>query len=106
MFANPLWSVAILAGLIGVYIVIRIRHGAPLFAAGSGWLDWIVRFRSWVATALAGVLIALPDIIVALLPVDLSPVIGTRWAPLVTAGLTAFLALNRAFSTKPVGERA
>lgn len=103
MFANPLWSVAILLGLFAVYGVIRWKNGGPLLVSNKTLWDRIVAFRSWVATAAAAVLIAVPDILVALTPIDLSPFIGEKWAPIVSGSLAAFLALNRAFSTKPDG---
>jgi hypothetical protein len=106
MFANPLWSILILLGLLAVYGIIRWKHGGPLLIGNATLWDRIVAFRSWVATAIAGVLIAAPDLLVALAPVDLSPVIGEKWAPIVSGALAGFLALNRAFSTKPDGTAA
>lgn len=114
MFANPLWSVLILAGLAALYyFVIRPRlrvRFTDTYAHIDGWWarQWArtVAFRSWIATAIAGVLIAAPDILAAVIPIDLSPFIGTKWAPIVSGALAAFLALNRAFSTKPDGQKA
>lgn len=106
MFANPLWSILILLSLFAVYGIIRWKHGGPLLIGNATLWERVVAFRSWVATAIAGLLIAAPDLLVALAPVDLSPIIGERWAPIVSGALAAFLALNRALSTKPEGTPA
>lgn len=111
MFANPLWSVGILAGLILLYMFVirprlKVRFVDTYTHIDGVWARWWARtvaFRSWIATALAGVLIAVPDIVVALTPIDLTPFIGEKWAPIVSGALAGFLALNRAFSTKPDG---
>lgn len=109
MFANPIWSVLILAGLVAVYYFIirprlRVAFSETYAHLDTWWERWwarIVAFRSWIATVAAALLIALPDILVAVTPIDLSPFIGEKWAPLVSGALAAFLALNRAFSTTP-----
>ena len=114
MFANPIWSVLILGGVIALYwFVIRPRLEVA-FSATYAHIDdfwarqWarVVAFRSYIASVVAAVLIAAPDIIVAIAPVDLSGIIGPKWAPIVSGLLAAFLAINRAFSTKPDSERA
>jgi hypothetical protein len=113
MFANPLWSVLILLALVGVYIVIRIKHGKPLFQAFSGgawldnWIAWLVAFRSWVAGAVAGLLVGLPDILVTIIPgLDLTWLIGENWSKIVLGALSTFLTINAAFKTKPDGVKA
>lgn len=113
MFANPLLSVAILAALGLMFLIMRLKHGGPLLAPYrhiDNWWTWLKAitfgFRSWVASAVTGILIAFPDIAVAILPVDLSWAIGERYATTLTGMLTAYLAVNRAWSTKPPGEAA
>lgn len=109
MFLNPLWSVLLLAAVVGLYVfVIRPRLKArfvDLYVNVDGfWSRLAARlwaFRSYVATVIAALALALPDIAVAVSPLDLSGIIGERYAPMVTAALAIYLALNRAFATKP-----
>jgi di/tricarboxylate transporter len=110
MFANPLWSVLILLALVGVYIVIRIKHGGPLLENNNHIRDWkarwlarLVAFRSFVAVQVAALLIALPDLIVLIAPVDFSWLIGDSWAKIISGLLAAFLSINAALKTKPDG---
>jgi hypothetical protein len=105
MYANPIWSVLLLAGVVALYWFV-IRPKARFLEVGRGFLDRLYRFRSYVATFVAAMLLALPDIIVAILPVDLSGVVGHHWAQIITSALTIYLAVNRAFSTKPGDEKA
>lgn len=113
MFANPVWSVLLLVAVGALYwFVIRPRLKVK-FLDTYGHLDsfWArllartVAFRSYIATALTALMIALPDIAVALAPVDLTDVVGKGWAQAWTTGLAIFLAVNRAFSTKPGEEK-
>lgn len=112
MFANPWWSVLVLLGLVVAYAVVRIKHGAPLLEAYShlrGWewfKAWLYAFRSWVFTAAGGLALALPDLAVAILPIDLSWLIGADYATRLTGLLTAYLAFNTFFKTKPDGVKA
>ena len=112
MFLNPLWSVALLFGVVVIFIVIRIKHGQPLFSAfanhtGLDWLlTWLIRFRSWVVNAAGAILLALPDIIVALTAADLTPYIGTEWSKWVGLGVLVYNAANTAARAKPEGVRA
>jgi hypothetical protein len=109
MFANPVWSVLLLVSTAALYwLVIRPRlkvKFTDVYAhIGSFWKRWLARivaFRSYVATVVAALLIGLPDLVVAISPVDFSGIIGEEWAKKVAAGLAIYLAVNRAFSTKP-----
>ncbi len=105
MHLNPLWSVALLAGVFALYWFV-IRPKAPFLQAGKGVLDRLHRFRSFVATTFAALLVAAPDIVVAISPADLSNIIGPTWAPTIGSILAVYLAVNRAFATKPGDERA
>lgn len=113
MFANPIWSGLILLGVAALYAFIRWRHGGPLLENNEHVRDWkarwwarLVAFRSWVAAFVAAVMLAAPDLIVLIAPVDFSWLIGERYAKIVTGALAAFLAINNAMKTKPDGERA
>lgn len=106
-------SLFVLVALAVIYIIIRIKHGKPLFEAFSGgtwlnnWIAWIVAFRSWVATFLAGLAVSLPDILVQVVPgLDLTWLIGENWSRIIVGALTTFLAFNTAFKTKPDGVKA
>jgi hypothetical protein len=108
MFANIWWSVLVLAGLLGLYIVARVKHGAPLLANndhirsfGQRWWARLVAFRSYVAIQVAGVLIAAPDLLVSVAPINLAPLIGEGWAAKVATGLGIFLAVNSVLKVKP-----
>ncbi len=112
MFAHPLWSVLILAVLVGLYTVVRIKHGKPLLKAyghlkGIEWfMTWVIRFRSWIVNVGGVLLIALPDVIVAFTPANLAPLIGTSWAEKVGSVVLIFNIVNTAFRTKPDGQQA
>jgi hypothetical protein len=106
MFANPIWSVLILAALVVFYIVVRIKHGKPLTQAfdhlrGWEWLKtWVIRFRSWVVYVIGGVLIALPDIIVQITPANLALSSERHGPEKIGAGMLIFNAINTAIRTK------
>lgn len=113
MFLPPLYSVLVLAALAGLYLVVRYKHGGPLLLSRSDVDSWWVRqlariwaFRTWIVNALGGILIAAPDIIVALVPVDLTPLIGAEWAKTVGGAMIVFNAINAALRTKPPGQAA
>lgn len=113
MYLNPIWSGMLLGAIVALYVfVIRPRLKVAFTETYQNIDNWwmrqwarIVAFRSYVATAIAGALIALPDLAVAILPIDLSSIVGPKWAPTITALLTIFLAVNRAFATKPGEEK-
>lgn len=102
MFANPLWSVLIIVGLIVMYAIIRFKHEAPLLSTSQTWWEWIIAFRTWVAAWIAGLLLALPDILVLITPFDFSPWIGSEYAKLVTLAFGIFAAINASLKTRPV----
>jgi hypothetical protein len=107
MFANPLWSILVLVGLGLCYALIRYKHGGPLLATSDSWPEWLLKFRSWVLTIITGVGVALPDLAVAILPLDLSWLIGPEYAPKLSGALNAYLAINTFFkTTKPQTEIA
>jgi hypothetical protein len=104
MYLNPIWSVLVLAAVFALYWFV-IRPRAPFLEVGRGMLDRLHRFRSYVATFMAALLVAAPDIIVAITPADLSNIIGPKWVPTIMSALAIYLAVNRAFSTRPPGEK-
>lgn len=113
MFANPLWSVLILLALAALYGFIRYKHGGPLLLNNDHIKDWkarwlarLVAWRSFVAMEIAALLIALPDLIVLIAPVDFSWLIGDSWAKIVSGALATFLSINAALKTKPDGVKA
>lgn len=114
MFANPFYSLAIIAALVALwFFVIKPRLHGDWEDTYSHITDWWPRqmarlyaFRSYVAAWAAGLLIALPDIIVAVAPIDLSWLVGPRWAQIWAGSLGAYLAINNAFKTKPLGVKA
>lgn len=112
MFANPIWSVLLLAGVFALYWFV-IRPKAPILETRQYIENWwarqwarIVAFRSYVATLIAGLLVALPDILVRVAPLDFSDWIGPDWSKKVGSALALFLAVNAAFKTKPGDEKA
>lgn len=106
MFANPFYSVALLAGVFALYwFVIRpkvafLEVGTEVEGFFSRWLTRLHAFRTYVAGAVAGLLIAMPDLLVSIAPFDFSPLIGQEWSLKVAAALGLYAVVNRAFSTK------
>lgn len=112
MFANPIWSVLILAGMAALYWFV-IRPKAPFLEVGKDvtpwWRRWLMRlqaFRTYVAGAVGALLISLPDIIVSLSSADFSAWIGPDWSAKVTSLFALFALVNRAVSTTPPDEKA
>lgn len=109
MFANPFWSVLLLALPIALYwFVIRPRLRAKLTDLyahlDSFWARIWARmyaFRTfWIAT-LTAVLTALPDILVQLAPLDFSGILPQPWPAYTTTGFTLTVTLMKAFETTP-----
>lgn len=108
MFANPFWSVALLAGIFALYWFV-IRPKAAFLEVGkdieSFWGRWFARFhrfRTYVVGAIGALFVAFPDILVSITPSDLSNLIGPDWAPKVGSAIAVYAVVNRAFSTKPI----
>ena len=111
MFANPIWSVLLLVGVFALYWFV-IRPKAPILEVGkeikgfwARWTERIIRYRSYVAGLVGALLVALPDLLVAVAPFDFSPFIGPEWAKKVGSVLALFLLVNTAFKTKPGNEK-
>jgi hypothetical protein len=109
MFLNPFWSILLLAVPVLVWFyVIKPRLGARITQIYSDLPSlWarikarIYAFRSfWIASG--GVLLAaLPDLLVAIAPVDFSELLPRPWGLWVGTGIAVALALLRAADTKP-----
>lgn len=114
MFLNPIWSVLLLVAVASLYVFVIRPRLAVAFTETYTHIDgWWARqfarlygFRSFAATAFACLMIALPDIAVAIMPIDLTWLVGPKWAPVIVGLLASYLAVNRAFATKPGNERA
>lgn len=114
MFLHWFWSLLLLAVPVVIYVfIIRPRLKAKFTElradVDSFWGRWLARlyaFRTQVIAALGLALAALPDILVAIAPLDLSPYIGQRWATFVGLGTTIAIAMMKAFETKPKDDPA
>jgi hypothetical protein len=106
MFANPLWSVAILLALVLIYRFIisprlRVRFAETYTHIDGFWARlWarIYAFRTPIVAAIGPVLTALPDILVKIPTLDLSflPAPWPAWA----MGISSFaVIIMKAFET-------
>jgi len=114
MFAHWIWSVLLLAAPIAVYwFVIRPRLHArftELYANidsfwGRVWARTYAFRTFWIAS-FGAVMTALPDILVAIAPLDFSQLLPHPWPMWVSIGTTFIITLMRAFETKPKDEAA
>jgi hypothetical protein len=109
MFLNPIFSILLLIVPVLVWFyIIKPRLGARITqiyaglpSLGSRIWARIYAFRSfWIATG--GVLLAaLPDLLVAVAPLDFSEILPRPWGLWVGTGIAITLALLRAVNTKP-----
>lgn len=113
MFANPIWSILLLAAPVALYwFVIRPRLKArfvDIYAdLDSFWARvWarIYAFRTfWIAT-LGAIVTAAPDILVQIAPLDFSPFLPQPWPAYTGPATTIAITLMKAFETKPKEER-
>lgn len=114
MFANPLYSLALLAVPVLIYfLIIRPRLKVKLTDTyahiDSFWgrvRARIYAFRSfWVGVS--GILLtALPDILVVIAPVDFTGILPQPWPAYTGVGTSIALTLVRAFATKPDSQPA
>lgn len=113
MFANPLWSLAIIVALACVYIfVIRPRLKAAwsqtYLHIDSFWArQWarVVAFRTPIVGALGPILTALPDLLVLIPTMDLS-FLPSPWPAWANGFSAAAVILMKALETKPDGQVA
>jgi hypothetical protein len=113
MFANPIWSLLLLAAPALLYwFVIRPRLEAKftdLYShLDSFWARVWARtyaFRTfWIAT-FGAVITALPDLLVKVSSLDFSS-LPQPWPMYVSIGTTLVITLMKAFETKPANEQA
>lgn len=113
MFANPIWSLLILAAPVALYwFVIRPRLKArftELYADidsfwGRVWARTYAFRTFWIA-ALGAIITALPDILATIAPVDFSPFLPQPWPAYTAPVTTVAITLMRAFETKPGEEK-
>ena len=111
MYLHWGFSVALLVGVFAIYWFV-IRPKAPILETRtyirSFWQRWwerLLAYRTWFATFIAAALAALPDIAVAILPLDLSWLVGPNWTKVIAGGLALFLAVNGALKTRPGNEK-
>lgn len=111
MFANPIWSVLLLAVPVAVYfLIIRPRLKAKLteIYGNKPWFQrWTARlyaFRTFAIATAGAIATAAPDILVALTPLDFSQILPQPWGLYVGTGVAITVALMKAFETKP-GEK-
>lgn len=104
MFANPIWSLLLLAAPLALYWFV-IRPKAPIletrkYVSGffERWWARIVAFRTWVVGFVAALMIALPDLLVLIPGLDLS-FLPHPWPMYVTSASSILLVVMRAFST-------
>lgn len=114
MFAHWIWSVLLLAAFVAIYwFIIRPRLKAKfteLYAdIDSFWGRLWARtyaFRTFWVAAFGALMTALPDILVAIAPLDFSQILPQPWAGFTGIGTTVAIALMKAFETKPKDEQA
>lgn len=109
MFANPIWSLLLLAVPVLVYRFIisprlRMRFGEIYTHIDSFWgRVWtrLYAFRTFFISTLGILLTALPDLLVAIAPLDFSAVLPQPWGLYVGTFIAITIALMKAFETKP-----
>jgi hypothetical protein len=108
MFANPLWSVAILIALVLIYRFIisprlRVRFADTYSHIDSFWGRlWarIYAFRSPVIGAIGALAVALPDLLVKIAPLDFSTILPQPWGLYVGTAVGIIIPIMKAFETK------
>ena len=114
MFANPLWSVALmLAPFVLYWLVIRPRLQERFLNLYSDLNSFWCRVRArlyafrtfWIATA-GALVTALPDLLVLVTPLDFSPFLPQPWPAYTGPATTAIITIMKAFETKPGEQRA
>lgn len=113
MFANPIWSILLLAAPIALYwFVIRPRlkiKFTDLYAHidsfwGRVWARTYAFRTFWIA-ALTAVMTAAPDLLVKMSSLDFS-FLPQPWPMYTSLFFTISVSLMKAFETKPAGQQA
>lgn len=113
MFANPIWSLLLLAAPIALYwFVIRPRLEARFTELydhlDSFWARVWARtyaFRTFVIATITAVATAAPDLLVKVSSLDLS-FLPQPWLMYTSLFFTITVSLMKAFETKPKDEQA
>lgn len=107
MFLNPIWSVLIVLAVVAYIWLIRPKLKAQFakqYAAVDGMFECLqARIYIWhtpIVTAIGGLLIAAPDLLVQVSSVDFSPFLPHPWAGYVSPVCLIIIALIKAFPPK------
>lgn len=109
MFANPFWSLLLLAAPVALYwFVIRPRLQARFTELydhidsfwGRVWARTYAFRTFWIA-AFTAFITAAPDILVQLAPLDFSAFLPQPWPAYTSAFFTIAVTLMKALETKP-----
>lgn len=114
MFANPIWSVLLILTMGAIFwLVIKPRLHAKITEMRSDvdsfWGRLFARlyaFRTYLVATFGILLTALPDILVAIAPLDFSAILPQPWAGYTGVGTTIAITLMKAFETKPKDDPA
>lgn len=109
MFANPLWSILLLAIPVAIwFLIIKPKLGTKLTDiykdAGSLWERIKARFyafRTFWVGVIGTIFTALPDLLVLVSPLDFSGILPQPWPAYTGAITSAAIVLMKAFETKP-----
>ena len=102
MFANPIWSLLLLSVPFLVYWFVikpRLQTGLTKIYAGHIWAK-VYAFRTFIVTTIGALLIALPDLLVIISPLDFS-FLPQPWAGWVGPICLIVVQLMKAFETRP-----
>lgn len=107
MFANPIWSLLIVAAVVAYIWFIRPKLKAQFashYAAVDGVYECLrARLYVWhtpIVTAIGGLLIAAPDLLVQFSAMDFSGILPQPWAGYVSPACLMLIALFKAFPPK------
>lgn len=108
MFANPIWSILVIALPFALYFLVirprlRVKFTETYAHLDSFWERVWARtyaFRSYIIGVVTALAIGLPDLLVLIPGLDLS-FLPQPWPGYVTATSTMLMVLMRAFSTTP-----
>ena len=107
MFLNPIWSVLIVLAVVVYVYFIRPRlkaRFAERYANIDGFFAklWarIYEFHTPIVTAIGGLLIAAPDLLVQVSSMDFSGFLPQPWAGYVSPFCLMIIALIKAFPPK------
>lgn len=107
MFANPIWSLLIVAAVIAYIWFVRPKLKAQFakqYAAVDSVFECLrARLYVWhtpIVTAIGALLIAAPDLLVQVSSMDFSAILPQPWAGYVSPVCLMLIALIKAFPPK------